>query len=193
MRLILLGPPGAGKGTQATRIAERLGILHLSTGDMLRAAVLAGTGLGSEVKRIMEAGALVPDEVVVAIVADRIEALDAARGFVLDGFPRTTKQADALDQALEERGLALEAVLEIRVDEKALLERIEGRAHLAKARGEPVRADDNSQTLQKRIDAYRLETEPLTDYYLAKGLLKTVDGLKPINVVFDQLVKAIGA
>jgi adenylate kinase len=193
MRFILLGPPGAGKGTQATRIAERLGILHLSTGDMLRAAVLAGTGLGGEVKRIMEAGALVPDEVVVAIVADRIEALDAARGFVLDGFPRTTKQAEALDQVLEERGLALEAVLEIRVDEKALLERIEGRAHLAKARGEPVRADDNSETLQKRIDAYRLETEPLTDYYLAKGLLKTVDGLKPINVVFDQLVKAIGA
>ena len=114
-------------------------------------------------------------------------------GFVLDGFPRTTKQAEALDQVLEERGLALEAVLEIRVDEKALLERIEGRAHSAKARGEPIRADDNSETLHKRIDAYRLETEPLTDYYLAKGLLKTVDGLKPINVVFDQLVKAIGA
>jgi adenylate kinase len=193
MRLILLGPPGAGKGTQATRIAERLGIPHLSTGDMLRAAVLAGTGVGGEVKRIMEAGALVPDEVVVAIVADRIEALDAARGFVLDGFPRTTKQAEALDQVLEERGLALEAVLEIQVDEKALLERIEGRAQSAKARGEPIRADDNSETLQKRIDAYCLETEPLTDYYLAKGLLKTIDGLKPINVVFDQLVKVIGA
>lgn len=193
MRLILLGPPGAGKGTQATRIAERLGVLHLSTGDMLRAAVLAGTGLGGEVKRTMEAGALVPDEVVVAIVADRIKALDAARGFVLDGFPRTTKQAEALDRVLEERGLALEAVLEIRVDEKALLKRIEGRAHSAKARGEPIRADDNSETLHKRIDAYRLETEPLTDYYLAKGLLKTVNGLKPINVVFEQLVKAIGA
>lgn len=192
MRFILLGPPGAGKGTQATRIAERLGILHLSTGDMLRAAVLAGTGLSGEVKRIMEAGALVPDEVVVSIVADRIVALDAARGFVLDGFPRTIKQAETLDQVLEERGLALEAVLQIRVDEKALLERIEGRAHSAKARGEPIRADDNSETLRKRIDAYRLETEPLTDYYHAKGLLKTVDGLKPINVVFDQLVKAIG-
>ena len=193
MRVILVGPPGAGKGTQATRIAMRFGIPHLSTGDMLRAAIMAGTGLGGDVKRIMEAGALVPDEVVVDIVADRIVASDATRGFILDGFPRTIKQAEALDRVLEERGLALDAVLEIRVDEKALLERIEGRAHSAKAKGESIRADDNSQTLHKRIAAYRLETEPLTDYYDAKGLLKTVDGLKPIDVVFDQLMKAIGA
>ena len=193
MRLILVGPPGAGKGTQATRIAERFGIPHLSTGDMLRAAIMAGTGLGGDVNRMMEAGALVPDEVVVDIVAERITAPDAAKGFVLDGFPRTIKQAEALARVLEELGLALDAVLEIRVDEKALLERIEGRAYSAKARGEPIRADDNSQTLHKRIAAYRLETEPLTNYYHAKGLLKTVDGLKPINIVFDQLIKAIGA
>ena len=193
MRVILVGPPGAGKGTQATRIAKGFGIPHLSTGDILRAAIMAGTGLGGDVKRIMEAGALVPDEVVVDIVADRIVASDATRGFILDGFPRTIKQAEALDRVLEERGLALDAVLEIRVDEKALLERIEGRAHSAKAKGESIRADDNSQTLHKRIAAYRLETEPLTDYYDAKGLLKTVDGLKPIDVVFDQLMKAIGA
>jgi len=183
MRLILLGPPGAGKGTQAQRLVAKHGIVQLSTGDMLRAAVAAGTPVGLRAKAIMDRGDLVPDEVVVAIIADRIGQADAKRGFVLDGFPRTVPQAKALDRLLEERGLALDGVIELRVDEGILLKRIETRVAEMMARGEKVRADDNAEALKKRLDAYRAQTAPLVDYYAGTGQLKTVDGMAPIDAV----------
>jgi len=187
MRLILLGPPGAGKGTQAQRLVTKHGIVQLSTGDMLRAAVAAGTPVGLRAKAIMDRGDLVPDEVVVAIIADRIGQPDARRGFVLDGFPRTVPQAEALDQLLEERGLALDGVIELRVDEGILLERIETRVAEMTARGEKVRADDNAEALKKRLDAYRAQTAPLVDYYAGTGQLKTVDGMAPIDSVTEAI------
>ena len=183
MRLILLGPPGAGKGTQAQRLVAKHGIVQLSTGDMLRAAVAAGTPVGLRAKAIMDRGDLVPDEVVVAIIADRIGQPDARRGFVLDGFPRTVPQAEALDRLLKERGLALDGVIELRVDEGILLKRIETRVAEMTARGETVRADDNADALRKRLDAYRAQTAPLVDYYAGTGQLKTVDGMAPIDAV----------
>ncbi|MCC6889771.1 MAG: adenylate kinase [Hyphomicrobiales bacterium] len=183
MRLILLGPPGAGKGTQAQRLVERHGIVQLSTGDMLRAAVKAGTAIGQRAKDIMEAGALVPDEVVVAIVADRIDEPDARNGFILDGFPRTVPQAVALDKMLKQKGLTLDGVIELRVDAQALQSRIENRIREAKARGEPLRADDDPAVLKRRIDAYNEQTAPLVDYYRWQGSLKTVDGMQPIEAV----------
>jgi adenylate kinase len=192
MRLILLGPPGAGKGTQAQRLVAKHGIVQLSTGDMLRAAVAAGTPVGLRAKAIMDRGDLVPDEVVVAIIADRIGQADAKRGFVLDGFPRTVPQAEALDRLLEERGLALDAVIELKVDEGILLQRIERRVAEMTARGEKVRADDNPEALKKRLDAYRAQTAPLVDYYAGTGQLKTVDGMAPIDAVtaaIDALLK----
>jgi adenylate kinase len=183
MRLILLGPPGAGKGTQAQRLVEKYGIVQLSTGDMLRAAVAAGTPVGLKAKEIMARGELVPDEVVVAIVADRIEQRDARNGFILDGFPRTTAQAEALERMLTRKGQALDAVIELKVDEDILLDRVQRRVAQMQARGEPVRADDNPEALKKRLDAYRAQTAPLVSYYRGTGLLRTVDGMAAIEDV----------
>ena len=188
MRLILLGPPGAGKGTQAQRLVSKHGIVQLSTGDMLRAAVAAGTPVGLRAKSIMDRGELVPDEVVVAIIADRIGQPDAKRGFVLDGFPRTVPQAQALDRLLAERGLKLDAVIQLKVDEGILVRRIENRVREMTMRGEKLRADDNPEVLKGRLAAYRAQTAPLVDYYAAKGMLKAVDGMAPI----DEVTVAIG-
>lgn len=193
MRLILLGPPGAGKGTQADRLSQRIGIPKLSTGDMLRAAVKAGTDLGKRVEGIMSAGGLVPDEVVLGIIAARIDEADAKRGFILDGFPRTIGQAVGLDDLLARRGLALDRVIELRVNESALIERVKKRAEEAAARGEPVRKDDNVETLHRRLQAYAKETEPLVAHFAGKGLLRSVDGLQSIEAVEKQLTAAIGA
>jgi adenylate kinase len=183
MRLILLGPPGAGKGTQAQRLVERLGVVQLSTGDMLRAAVRAATPVGLKAKDVIARGELVPDDIVVAIVADRIAEPDARNGFILDGFPRTVPQAEALDRMLSQKGLALDAVIELKVDEGVLLGRIETRVAKMRARGEPLRPDDNPESLKKRLDTYRAQTAPLTGYYANKGLLKTVDGMASIEDV----------
>jgi adenylate kinase len=187
MRLILLGPPGAGKGTQAQRLIAKHGIIQLSTGDMLRAAVAAGTPVGLRAKSIMDRGELVPDDVVVAIIADRIDKPDAKRGFVLDGFPRTVPQAQALDRLLAERGLKLDAVIELKVDEGILLRRIEKRVADMTARGEKVRADDNPEVLKGRLSAYRAQTAPLADYYAGKGMLKSVDGMASIDKVTAEI------
>ena len=183
MRLILLGPPGAGKGTQARRLIVKHGIVQLSTGDMLRAAVAAGTPIGLRAKSIMDRGELVPDDVVVAIIAERIDRQDAKRGFVLDGFPRTVLQAEALERLLAERGLKLDAVIELKVDEGILLRRIEKRVAEMVARGEKVRADDNPEVLKGRLGAFRAQTAPLVGHYAAKGMLKSVDGMAPIDEV----------
>ena len=183
MRLILLGPPGAGKGTQAQRLIAKHGIVQLSTGDMLRAAVTAGTPIGLRAKSIMDRGELVPDDVVVAIIAERIDQPDAKRGFVLDGFPRTVPQAEALERLLAERGLKLDAVIELKVDEGILLRRIEKRVAEMVARGERVRADDNPEVLKGRLAAYRAQTAPLVGHYAGKGILKSVDGMAPIDEV----------
>ena len=183
MRLILLGPPGAGKGTQAQRLVSMHGIVQLSTGDMLRAAVAAGTPVGQRAKAIMDRGELVPDEVVVAIIADRIDQADAKRGFVLDGFPRTVPQAEALERLLTERRLNLDGVIELKVDEGILISRIENRVREMTARGEKLRADDNPEVLKGRLAAYRAQTAPLTEHYAGKGQLKSVDGMAPIDSV----------
>jgi adenylate kinase len=191
MRLVLLGPPGAGKGTQALRIAKRFGIPQLSTGDMLREAAAAGTPLGLRTKNIMDRGELVPDEVVIAVVADRIDHADAGKGFVLDGFPRTVPQAEALDRELAARGIGLDAVLELEVNEGVLLVRIRGRAEQAANQGQSVRRDDNPEVFKTRLKAYRAQTSPVTEYYRSKGVLKIVDGLQPIDVVTEELTRAL--
>lgn len=183
MRLILLGPPGAGKGTQSQRLAEEHGIVQLSTGDMLRAAVKAGTAVGLEARDIIVRGELVPDDVVVAIIADRIDQIDAKSGFILDGFPRTVPQAEALDRLLLDRELKLDAAIELKVDDGILLNRIQSRIAQMQARGEPLRADDNPETLKKRLDAYRTQTAPLVNYYRNGGTLRTIDGMLPIDAV----------
>ncbi|MGN6463202.1 MAG: adenylate kinase [Pseudolabrys sp.] len=190
MRLILLGPPGAGKGTQAQRLVARYGLVQLSTGDMLRAAVAAGTPVGLKAKDLMAQGALVPDDVVCAIIADRIAEPDAHNGFILDGFPRTVGQAEALDAMLKERKLGLDAVIALKVNEDALLARVEKRVAEMTARGEAVRADDNAEALKKRLDAYRAQTAPLIDYYGGKGTLNVVDGMAAIDAV-EQAIAAI--
>jgi adenylate kinase len=193
MRLILLGPPGAGKGTQAQRLVEKHGIVQLSTGDMLRAAVKAGTPIGLRAKDIMARGELVPDEVVVTIVSDRVDEADARNGFILDGFPRTVPQAVALDRMLKEKGLKLDAVIDLKVDLGILQERIESRIADAKARGEQLRPDDDPVVLKKRIEAYRAQNPPLVDYYQRLDALKSVDGMAPIPEVARAIDQALGA
>ena len=192
MRLILLGPPGAGKGTQATRLTQKYGIPQLSTGDMLRAAVKAGTAIGLKAKAVMDAGGLVSDEIVVGIIADRIQEADCKAGFILDGFPRTVAQSEALDKILAEMNMRLDAIVELKVDESALLARIENRAKETIAAGGTVRADDNPESFKIRLDAYRQQTAPVSAYYAAKGTLRSVDGMAPIDDVSKALDKILG-
>lgn len=192
MRMILLGPPGAGKGTQAVRLVERLGIPQLSTGDMLRAAVAAGTPVGLKAKAVMDRGDLVSDDIVVGIIADRIEEADAKSGFILDGFPRTVAQAEAFDTMLADKGLKLDAVIEFKVNEAELVDRIVRRAKETEARGEPVRKDDNPDVFKTRLEAYRNQTAPLSAYYESRGMLKTVDGMKPIDDVTVAIKGILG-
>ncbi|MEQ1670463.1 MAG: adenylate kinase [Hyphomicrobium sp.] len=192
MKLILLGPPGAGKGTQSQLISEKCGIPQLSTGDMLRAAVKAGSPVGLKAKAIMAAGGLVPDDVVVGIIAERIAEPDCKKGFILDGFPRTLPQAASLDQLLKSKGLHLDTVIELKVDDTILASRIEKRASETLAAGGTVRADDNADALKTRLMAYYRETSPLTGYYFAHGLLKAVDGMAPIADVTRQIDDVLG-
>jgi adenylate kinase len=191
MRLVLLGPPGAGKGTQSTRLQDKYKIPQLSTGDMLRAAVKAGTPIGLKAKAIMDAGGLVPDETVVGIIAERIDEPDAKSGFILDGFPRTVKQAEALASILHAKHMDLDAVIELVVDDRALLARIEKRAQESIARGEAVRADDNPEAFRKRLESYHAQTAPVSAFYAAKSALKAVDGMAPIDDVSAAIERAL--
>jgi adenylate kinase len=191
MRVVLLGPPGAGKGTQAENIVGKYGVLHLSTGDMLRSAVRMQTDLGKKAKDVMARGELVPDELVVAVVEERISQPDADRGFILDGFPRTIAQAEAFDSYLEANSLNLDHVLELRVEEDVLLDRVVARARQAKANGQAVRADDNAAALKIRLDAYFQETAPLIEYYRSKKVLRSVDGLQSIPEVTRDIFEAL--
>jgi adenylate kinase len=196
MRLILLGPPGSGKGTQAQRLVARYGIVQLSTGEMLRAAVAAQTPVGVKAQHIMAAGGLVPDEIVVGIISDRLDQPDAAKGFILDGFPRTVPQAEALDELLKKKRIKLDAVIELRVNESALLQRVETRVAEMRSRGEEVRADDTPEVLTNRLASYRSQTEPLIHYYSERRKLLTVDGMMTIEAVtleIDRILSAIGA
>ncbi|ESZ19883.1 adenylate kinase [Mesorhizobium sp. L48C026A00] len=193
MRLILLGPPGAGKGTQAQRLVEKYGIPQLSTGDMLRAAVQAGTEVGKRAKAVMDAGELVSDAIVNAIVAERIDQADCAWGFILDGYPRTLVQADAVESMLSARRLTLDAVIELVVDDKALVGRIGKRAEEAKAAGLPVRKDDNPAVFEERLKEYYKKTSPLIGYYYAKGKLRGVDGMADIDAVTRQIEAVLTA
>lgn len=214
MNLILLGPPGAGKGTQAEQIAAKHGMVQLSTGEMLRAAVKAGSEVGLKAKAIMESGGLVSDDIVVGIISDRIDQPDCAQGFILDGFPRTLPQAAALESLLESKGKTLDAVIEIKVDDEALVERITGRFSCAKCGAgyhdkykTPAkdgvcdkcgstefsrRADDNEETVRNRLMAYYRETAPLIGYYFARDRLKSVDGMADIDEVTRQIHAILG-
>jgi adenylate kinase len=196
MRLILLGPPGSGKGTQAQRLVQRHGIVQLSTGEMLRAAVAAQTPVGLKAKDVMASGGLVPDEIVVGIISDRLDQPDAAKGFILDGFPRTVPQAEALDELLKKKHMRLDAVVELRVNESALLQRVETRVAEMRVRGEEVRIDDTQEVLTKRLASYRQLTEPLIHYYSERRKLLTVDGMMTIEHVtreINRILTAIGA
>ena len=187
MRLIFLGPPGAGKGTQAKLLTEKHGIPQLSTGDMLRAAVAAGTDVGKRAKAVMDAGQLVSDAIVNEIVSDRIDSADCAKGFILDGYPRTVPQAEALDQILAGKGLSLDAVIELKVDEDALVKRMENRVAETIAAGGTVRSDDNPEAFKRRLTEYREKTAPLSNYYASTGKLQTVDGMAHVDVVTAQI------
>ncbi len=209
MNIILLGPPGAGKGTQAQRLQSDLGMVQLSTGDMLRAAVASGTELGKKAKGLMEKGELVPDDLIVGLIKDRIAQPDCAKGFILDGFPRTEAQARALDKMLAEMAMKLDQVVEMEVDEKALTERVVGRFTCAKcgtgyhdsfkrpkvdgvcdvcgSKEFTRRKDDNAETMKTRMVAYRAQTEPLLPYYRARGVLKKVDGMAAMDEVYRQI------
>jgi adenylate kinase len=191
MRLVLLGPPGAGKGTQAKELVEKYGIVQLSTGDMLRVAVTAGSPVGLKAKDIMARGELVPDDIVVAIVSERIAQPDAARGFILDGFPRTVPQAEALERMLAKKGLRLDAVVELKVDPDILVRRIENRVGQMRQRGEPLRPDDNPDVLKQRLSAYYAQTAPLVAHYAGKGVLRTVDGMASISEVSSAIGRAL--
>jgi adenylate kinase len=187
MNLILLGPPGAGKGTQAKRLEETYSIRQLSTGEMLREAVASGSPLGLEAKRIMDAGELVPDSVMIRMISDRVDQADCRNGFILDGFPRTVAQAEALDAMLAEKGRAIDHVIEFQVDEEAMVARI------LKRREEEGRSDDNEETLRRRLDVYRRQTAPIIPHYRGKGALKTVDGMASMDAVTAQLEAIVGA
>jgi adenylate kinase len=193
MRLILLGPPGAGKGTQAQRIVEKHGIPQLSTGDMLRAAVAAETEVGKRAKAVMDAGNLVSDEIVNAIVSERIDQPDCVNGFILDGFPRTLVQADAVEAMLNEKGHALDVAVELVVDDAAMVGRILRRAEDARASGQPVRKDDNAEVYADRLRAYYKSTAPLIGYYHAKGKLKSIDGMADIDKVTADIERILAA
>jgi adenylate kinase len=187
MRLILLGPPGAGKGTQALRLVEKHGIPQLSTGDMLRAAKDSDTDAGRRARAVMESGQLVSDDIVNALVAERIDQDDCRNGFILDGYPRTLPQADAVEKMLDQRGLALDVVIELVVDDNALVDRIAKRAEEARTAGKPVRKDDDPAVFPERLREYYKKTAPLTGYYYAKGLLKGVDGMASIDDVTNEI------
>jgi adenylate kinase len=193
MRLILLGPPGSGKGTQAQRLVQRYSIIQLSTGEMLRAAVAAQTPVGLKAKDVMASGGLVPDDVVIGIISDRIDQPDAHNGFILDGFPRTVPQAEALDELLKKKHLKLDAVIELRVNESALLERVETRVAQMRERGEEVRVDDTPEVLTKRLASYRALTEPLIHYYSERRKLLTVDGMMTIEAVTREIDRILAA
>ena len=192
MRLILLGPPGAGKGTQAKILFDSYGIPQLSTGDILRSAISQKTPMGLAAKEIMDRGDLVPDEVVNGIVSERLDAPDAQKGFILDGFPRTIPQAEALDAMLEEKGMKLDGVVEIAADEDVLVDRIVNRAReTAAAAGGAARADDNVEVVRNRLKVYRELTEPLVGYYKGQGLVRTVDGMKAVGEVTADIRRAL--
>jgi adenylate kinase len=193
MRLILLGPPGAGKGTQAQRLAAKYGIVQLSTGEMLRKAVKSATPIGRKVQDIIARGRLAPDSLVVGIVGQRIAEPDARNGFILDGFPRTVPQAAALDRMLAGKGLSLDAVIELRVNEEALLKRIESRVAEMTVRGEALRDDDNPEVLRTRLKAYREETAPLIAHYRQQGVLRTINGMAPIAEVTEAIDQSLSA
>jgi adenylate kinase len=193
MRLILLGPPGAGKGTQAQRLVHKYSIVQLSTGEMLRAAVAAETPVGLQAKDIMASGSLVPDEMVIGIISDRLDQPDMKNGFILDGFPRTVPQAEALDELLKKKHIKLDAVVELRVNESALLSRVETRVAEMRARGEEVRIDDTPEVLSKRLASYRALTEPLIHYYSERRKLLTVDGMMTIEHVTREINRILGA
>ena len=193
MIVVLFGPPASGKGTQAKRIHEKYKIAHLSTGDMLRAAIAQGTEIGKKAKAIMDAGKLVPDDIVVGIIAERIDDADCAKGFVLDGFPRTLNQAKALDHMLTDKKRAVEHVLVMEVNEAELVKRVENRAAEAKKKGEPVRPDDEPETFKKRLAVYKEQTAPILPYYKGQGKIRTVDGMKSIDEVTAQIDAVLGS